>query len=495
MAMKMPGPKTSRDAAIVWGGALLVFVAAFCFFQFGYQQHLLHREQNNLFLMSQQYIEETYRGIGWLSRLAGDFLTQYFYYIGAGAAILSSALSLMWVLAYVLASQCEGKGDARRARWLAAGMATLLVVWEWLRETYYAYALGSTISIVAILAIANIVCASWRRSKACGAVVAAVLVPLGAWCFWYQHDKLIGKPDFSMERVMAIDNAAYFGHWDKVASLSAAMPESRLAVFYHSLANARQGQLTEAIKDKVLLGPEVLLPRVGPSSSYMRIGASGRAWHLMGDCTMAEHCYMLSMIFSPQNTGTRHLRELAMVNLDNGDAAAAAKYLRMLSLTAVHSRWAADKLRAMPTMPQTASAAPDTIRSANDVIMSLRHLLKVQPANRLAYDYLMNYHLVTGNMLGLKEDFDKSMPNHPWYQQALLISLSHTGGMAADKVEHGIGRSVLAGYRQYVDQYVACKGDMSVMKQRFSDTYWCNYHIIQLSQGQVNDTNETTETD
>ncbi len=481
MGMKASIMKRSRDLSIALCGFILVFAACFCFFQLCYQQHLLHREQNNLFLYSWQYIAENYHGVGWLSSLMGDFLTQYFYYIGAGAAILAFSMSVLWVLAYAILLQCFRCASASWAHLLSLGVASVLVLWEALRETGPSFQFSSTISLITILLILNIIVRLWRMRRAIGFVAAILLLPAGIWCFGSFNGRWLNIPDFDMERLMAIDNAAYFGNWDKVLRLSGDMPEARLAVFYHSLANARKGQLTESIKDKMYLGPEILLPVVGPSSSYMRIGAAGRAWHMIGDYTMAEHCYMLSMIFSPRSTGARHLRELAQVNIDNGDCAAAEKYLRMLSQTAAHSRWANDKLRQLAHAPMQESQHCDTLRAANDMIRSLRFALQKRPDNAIAYDYLMNYHLTVGNMSGLIADYDSKMPNHQWYQQALLIALSQSDEKMAKALEYGVSPSILSEYAQYVDQYLKCNGNMAAMQPRFGDTYWYHYHITEQS--------------
>lgn len=478
MATKMRRP--SRDFWVALAGFAAVLVAGGAFFQFGYQQHLLHREQNTLFLTSLQYVEETYRGMGWLARVVGDYLTQYFYYLGAGAAILAVSLALIWVLAYLIMRQSTALTKASWSHWLAAAVATVLAVWEGLRETGSSYEFSSTVSILALLAIVNVVAWVWRKRVDAGIVSAMLLLPAGVWLFAYQDDDWINLPDFELEKIMAIDNAAYFGQWGKVKGLSAEMPDYRLAVFYNSLANARQGQLTEAIRDKIALGPEILLPVVGPNSSYMRIGATGMAWHMMGDYTMAEHCYILSMIFSPRSTGTRHLREMARVNLDNGDLEAANKYLRMLAETSVHSCWAKQRLSpyALRLTPNALRPTQDALRSANDMVTSLRHLCHTQPDNNLAYEYLMNYHLVTGNTMGVLADYDSNRPNHQWYQQALLVAMSQSDTDMRQAFEMGVPQSMLSNFGNYIERYLGCHGNLEALKREFGDTYWYQYHLL-----------------
>ena len=69
---------------------------------------------------------------------------------------------------------------------------------------------------------------------------------------------------------------------------------------------------------------------------------------------MAEHCAMLSMIFSPRNSGSRMIKRLAEINLVNGDDEAALKYLRILDKTLLHKSWAEKRIPGQQT-PQVRS--------------------------------------------------------------------------------------------------------------------------------------------
>ena len=64
---------------------------------------------------------------------------------------------------------------------------------------------------------------------------------------------------------------------------------------------------------------------------------------------MAEHCAMLSMIFSPRNSGSRMIKRLAEINLVNGDDEAALKYLRILDKTLLHKSWAEKRIPGQQT--------------------------------------------------------------------------------------------------------------------------------------------------
>lgn len=115
---------------------------------------------------------------------------------------------------------------------------------------------------------------------------------------------------------------------------------------------------------------------------------------------MAEHCAMLSMIFSPRNSGSRMIKRLAEINLVNGDDEAALKYLRILDKTLLHKSWAEKRIPGQQTprvkewLEKKRRDIPtqDQLRSGNDAVTSLRNLIASNAGNLRAYEYLLCYH-------------------------------------------------------------------------------------------------------
>ena len=65
-------------------------IAVFCFFQFWYPYHFFYHEQNQIFLWEWEYVSGYFQKSGGLASLTGDFLTQFYYYLYAGATILTN---------------------------------------------------------------------------------------------------------------------------------------------------------------------------------------------------------------------------------------------------------------------------------------------------------------------------------------------------------------------------------------------------------------------
>ena len=121
---------------------LLGAIASFVFFQFFYPYHLFYQEQNQLFLFSWDYITTYLDKPGWLACLAGDFLTQFYYYRYAGPTILT--LSILMAGYNV---RCGVEDTDIKGTWIpytiAIAVMTMLVCFSF----HYDYRLSSIIAV------------------------------------------------------------------------------------------------------------------------------------------------------------------------------------------------------------------------------------------------------------------------------------------------------------------------------------------------------------
>ena len=120
----------------IWG------IVCFAFFQGWYHYHFFYQEQNQLFLSSSDYLLTYFEKPAWLSCLLGDWLTQFYYYLYAGPAILCLALMLVGgsTLYAVHASGIKN-------RWIAASIALATMTIEAIFSFHYDYRLSSVLSL------------------------------------------------------------------------------------------------------------------------------------------------------------------------------------------------------------------------------------------------------------------------------------------------------------------------------------------------------------
>lgn len=133
---------------------LLWAIACFCFFQFGYQYHFFYQEQNQLFLGSWDYVSTYLSKPGWLACLAGDFLTQFYYYRFAGAAILTVAL-----LGVGYNVRCAMEAADIKGTWIPYTTAFVLMTMEACFSLHYDFRLSS---VIAFTGGANVFCLSTK---------------------------------------------------------------------------------------------------------------------------------------------------------------------------------------------------------------------------------------------------------------------------------------------------------------------------------------------
>ena len=85
--------KPTKKEIICYGAVVIWAIGCFAFLNFFYHYHFFYQEQNQLFLLTKDYVSSYLSdGPGWLARLTGHFLTQFYYYLFLGPAILTVPL-------------------------------------------------------------------------------------------------------------------------------------------------------------------------------------------------------------------------------------------------------------------------------------------------------------------------------------------------------------------------------------------------------------------
>lgn len=477
----------------------VVAVGSFVFFQFFYPYHLLHREQTMLFLDDGGWIGLHYpmNDNGWLVRLMGDWCQQYFYYLGVGPVCVSVVLALIWWVTFRTAF-CLLPDGWRQGwmRWLPILPATVLTLWEGGRECGDEYPFASSLQVLIWLAVCYAVAVVVRRDwhGVLRMVIPPSLLVLSTWICGIgllPDAKWIDRPNFLIERNMALDCEAYYQRWDRVEALAAEAPEqTRFIVYYANLAKAMQGELTDGFleRNQESDGSSLFLP-IDESSNYFFIGAASELWWHLGELTMAEHATILSEIFSPRRMSSRALRRLAQVNLVAGADSAALKYLNILRHSAPHSRWAEEHLpgrqseRVQSELHRRRLLLPesDTLHYATDVQASLRHLLMVRDAegrvtNRLAHQYLLAYDLLNCWIYDYRQDLQKfGVPAlTSVHQEAMLVV------MAGNPQLRDAWQSMGVSYDRFKEfQRFSANVSQSCRNPLYANTYWRYYMVHQ----------------
>ncbi|MCR5077666.1 MAG: DUF6057 family protein [Prevotella sp.] len=380
---------------LLWG------LLCWAFFQFGYAYHFFYQEQNQLFLLTQDYLLSYFSHPAWLACLAGDFLTQFYYFLYAGAIILTVTLLMLgdtlrralqragmgqrmaFLLAVILmtveatfcfrasfrlSSILAGIGGAglyliysqaehlyRRISPLLTAAFRLIALFLCTLSGFWLFGYGAAVFSVMVLIQAYY---SHRRIHLTATLAAAALslalISLGKPYYQLNYRDLyaypglgkIGLPDFAVERIMAADNEYYFGHDNKVINLVLQTPQEERTpqlTFFYNLASARQHQLADNLL-KIQPTDLGVFTRIGPDTPLLTINSIHELYYLLGDMTFTERAAMMANVFSPNNRNVRMMKRLAESNLISGDRQAAMKYLRILCKTMCYHSWATHHL-------------------------------------------------------------------------------------------------------------------------------------------------------
>lgn len=536
--------KHSLYNTATWVVGLLILAGSLVFFQFFYPYHLFYREQTQLFLYTSEYLSSYFQHPAWLACLAGDFLTQFFYYIVGGAAVLSILLATVYVLSEkALKNFLPG--------WLALFFGMIIALWELLRNCELNYLTSSTISLIGGIGLFLIY--SWTAKKFlskswANLLVVTICILAGYWMFgygavilsgltliralkqsrWlaavviiveiavlplilshayllttkqaynYPSRNLMGYPNWDREQLLALDCETYFGHYGKVTKIAEKSGKRSAAVtYFYNLANCMQGQMPDKLMNFYQPVNYGLILQVGPNTPFLHIFFNNEVWYQVGEMTMAEHAAMLGEIFSPNHRSARMVRRLAEINLITGDDEAAKKYLRMLSHTLCYRKWAADSWPGKQSKSvafvydnkRKLAATSDSLHRSDNAETALRSLLVSHPENTKAQDYLFCYELLLKDVKSFMTDYTKfKMPSmskgevpSPFYQQALLVYLANSKQTDAETLRHyRISPGVWKDFVNYTQRYEQSQGDGRLLQYTYGQSYWFYYHFAKF---------------
>lgn len=442
---------------LLWG------IGCFVFFQVYYHYHFFYQEQNQLFLIDKEYILSYLGKPAWCACLIGDGLTQLYYYLYAGPAILTVSLLLVGDLTRRSIERCFGKAyyipyvvaiavmtaeavmsfsESYRLSSimaLAGGLAIFLLfelISRYTRQwtvilllifavfSYWAFGYGAW----AMLLLALISEGKQLGGRLIGActvtLIMVLLTPLNADKMYLKKDAAmtypgIGKldaPNFDLEHIFAFENEYYFGNYSKIVTMAEEHKDDMLPEmnFYYCLVLAQQGKLpSEIVKMKQ---PNLgTFYKIGPETSLIVIKMIDELYYALGDMTYTERAALLANTFSPHGRNVRKIKRLAEANLINGDYVAAAKYLRLLSKTMVHRQWAidhtpgmqSDKVKAEIEQKRMFINTNDDIRLGDDCYVILTQLLDSNPNNKVALQYLLCSDMLAHDRRVYMNDYDK----------------------------------------------------------------------------------------
>lgn len=432
----------------VWQTMLMIVWAVLCwaYFQTKYQYHFFYEEQEGLFLMDWEHVSGYFCETGWMAQLVGDFLSQFYYYIYAGAAIFTLVLLMTGLVAKLCIENVLKLLTSKLTAiysWSATIISIIIITIEATHRFNCHYRLSSTIAVLGWVLLAwlgtiLLQCLKQQSWKAVCAM-AALCVTAAYWNFGIYgltidkaHEYPLAirwtAPETIKEEVLAFDNEYYFGHYGKVIEMGMkkgdAMTEEMS--FFYCMALEQKGMLADMLPS--MKSPNLgTFINIGPESSRFTIRMIHDLYYLIGDMTYTERAALLANTFTVQNRSGRMIKRLAEANLINGDVPAATKYLRVLEKSLVYREWA--KNHTPGQMPESIKNeierkrslcnSSDNIRLGDDCYTILTQLLESNKDNIVALDYLLCSDMLTHQKDVFVSDYEKYGPS----KRSIFVSI------------------------------------------------------------------------
>ena len=456
-------------AIALWG------IACWCFFQFCYPYHFFYQEQNQIFLWSWEYVSSYFDKAGGVARLLGDFLTQFYYYLYAGATILSLCLLAIGILLYLALR------NFRVGRLVSLIAALCVMTFVAVCHFSTSYRLSSTISVLGWCTVATLLSVFWAgHRKQCPycVVLSCFALIIGWMLFALPKIKQLKGPDLILEKNFAIDNEYRFGNYDKVIQMvreSDGWNDQML--FFYNLVMAQRGELPDHLLD---FTPNYLgtFDKIGPETPRLTIINMNELYWALGDMTFTERAAMMTNVFAPDNRNVRMMKRLAECNIVSGDSLAANKYLRILDKTFAYHKWAQHAKEHGKEMYRDKISLVnhhDTITTSDNAHFLMMQLLDANPDNTIALDYILCSDLLLKDITNFKRDYDRycmdtAKPRlKTLYQEALCIWLAGSKATEEDWQRYIQRQDVIKQFIEYNNQ----RGN-----PRFKGTYWYYFDVV-----------------
>lgn len=511
-------------------------IICFAFFQGFYSYHFFYKEQTQLFLLSSQYLNTYFSKPAWLACMAGDFFTQFNYYKFAGAIFLVIFLLILgdvcrrslgrflqkdlafWTAIIIISIEAIfhfKAGFGLSSTIAAIGGFALFFLYSFLKKGWIKFVTGIITTILSYwlfgygcFIFALLACLSDIKYNKCRGgdflffIIAIVfaLTMRGHYLLTWQDSMTypgvgeFSKPNFTIEKIFRLDDEYYFGNYDKVVALARnekqQIPE---VAYFYNLVQARRGMLPDSLLYIYQPLDQGLFIQSGPDNTMIDLYIQGTMFNLWNEMTFYEHSSTLANTFSPNNRNVRMIKQMAEANLINNDSTAAMKYLRLLQKTLVYKKWADERI------PGNQSAnvknyliekrkfinKNDTLRSSGgDTYTIITRLLKSNPNNVIALDYMLCSELLRKDISGFKRDYDTYCQNigksraKALYQEALLIYFAGSNSSTSELVKYCIPQNMVDKFKEYTNIYVQSKGDKTMLTERFGHTYWYYFHFV-----------------
>ena len=101
-----------RSSGLGWITGFILIISCFLYFRYATIYHICFKEQIQLFVYSWSYLFTYFSKPAAFACLGGDFFTQFLYFKGGGAAIVTFLLAVEWLFIFWVLKRFSVRGYA-----------------------------------------------------------------------------------------------------------------------------------------------------------------------------------------------------------------------------------------------------------------------------------------------------------------------------------------------------------------------------------------------
>ena len=297
--------------------------------------------------------------------------------------------------------------------------------------------------------------------------------------------------DFGEEREMAYENYVYSGRWDKVISMAEERQPS---------TDVQRAALNLALGMTGRLSSDMFHFRQNKDALFVPYVRRGMTPFIAGDTHYHLGLYNFSQMFAMETIEStvdarlpsRAVRRVAEIYLLNGQTDIAGKFYALLSHTLFYRKEArhflgligdTSKINNDPYLSHKRTKMPghDFFYDQNRMDYALASLVVSNPANLMAYEYLMAHYMLIKDLdgfirnIGLMNQIVYDSIPVPYQEAAayILTRLEDSPEALRSLVDD---QAVIDNLRAYANAYSNTGSDTLKMEGQFGKTYWFYLH-------------------
>lgn len=472
-------------------------VLALCYF-LAYQGILSHviayHEQHHLFLFSEAYLLHQLQTVGVLGYLS-DFLIQFFYHPVLGSALLALLLAACYFLTRYLLRRLTGREDL-----------LYLSVWPSLALFFYTMSADHELDLVVgtlmALSLLSLLLTLWHRHTpllpCCGkwqfplagrwrvglSVLLLVGYAAGGYAYFVKHYNR--KEGIMLKTEQHVKHKEWQAVLDYTERYLQGGKTNQLMAYFRSLALYHTGQLPYRLFDyPATLGVKTLYL---PWNSNSRESEYGHfVYEELGHINEAHRWEFEAMVVWGETAP--HLLNLARYNIVNHRPRVAQRFLNRLKQSlfyrqqalALEARLESGEVDGLRNALAEDSESPARFSNVLNLGPELEYLCDQAPTNRMAFEYLMSYLLLSNNVQRFADNIHRirrfnypSLP--PIYEEALYIYRLKVGEERFRQLGFDLSASTQERFERYYS--LMKSGQTAALRAQFGGSYWFYMHYL-----------------